>query len=123
MNRKEELQQELDAIQKKEMAAKLQELNSIESSVDAQLRLKEAKSHNFVMKGDFFVKFLAALVISAAFIYIVIQGTMAEMQTGLVGSPASNASVFFQLLSVVGPLQGMILQYFFGTSKASANGE
>ena len=121
MNRKEELQQELDAIQKKEMANKLKELNSIESSVASQIRLKDAKAHDFVMKGDFIIKFCMALFVSIAFMYVVWTGNTMETQPGLIGSVPNNSN--FELLSVLGPLFGLVLSYYFGTTKASANGE
>ena len=49
MTRKEELKQELSAIESKEMEARLTELNYIESSVESQLKLGEAKSHRHIM--------------------------------------------------------------------------
>ena len=120
MDRKLELEQELHAINKKEMEKKLKELNSIESSVESQLKLKDAKSHDFVMKGDFIIKFLMALFVSAAFMYVVYTGNTME-PTNFIGNPVQDNN--FQLLSVLGPLFGLVLSYYFGTTKASANGE
>ena len=122
MNRKAELQQELEAIEKKEMATKLKELNKIESSVKSQVELVNAKSHRNIMYGDFIIKLAVALFVSVAFMYVVVTGHWDQMEDGgLIGSPAGNGN--FQLLSVLGPLFGLVLSYYFGKSKASANGE
>lgn len=120
MTRKEEIQKELDAIHKKEMADKLKELKTVEGSIDNQLRLEEARSHKFVMKGDFIIKFCMALFVSVAFMYVVWTGNTME-PSRLVGDPLQDNN--FQLLSVLGPLFGLVLSYYFGTTKASANGE
>ena len=116
MTRKEELQVELKAIQDKEMAAKLKELSHLEESVDSQIQIEEAKSHKFVMKGDFWIKLLSALGITGAFFYVAITTHHAGM-TEVYGSGSGD------LLSVLGPLFGIVLQYYFGKSKAGANGE
>ena len=121
MNRKEELQQELDAINKKEMASKLKELDSLECSVNSKLKVQEAKAHDFVMKGDFIIKFCMALFVSVAFMYVVWTGNTMETSNQLIGSVPNNSN--FELLSVLGPLFGLVLSYYFGTTKASANGE
>ena len=121
MNRKEELQQELDAIHKKEMAIKLNELNKLNESVESKIKLKDAKAHDFVMKGDFIIKFCMALFVSVAFMYVVWTGNTMQMEPGLIGSVPNNSN--FELLSVLGPLFGLVLSYYFGTTKASANGE
>ena len=115
--RKEELQAELKAIQDKEIAKKLQELSHLEESVDSQIAIEEAKSHKFVMKGDFWIKLLSALGITGAFFYVAITSHHAGMNAIYSGSENSS------LLSVLGPLFGIVLQYYFGKSKAGANGE
>ena len=115
MTRKEELQQELDGITKKEMTAKLEELKHLEESVDSQLRIEEARGHKFVMKGDFWIKLISAVGITAAFFYVAITSHHSLMES--VGGSDSS------LLSVLGPLFGIVLQYYFGKSKAGANGE
>ena len=119
MDRKLELEQELHAINKKEMEKKLKDLNHLDSSIESQLRLKDAKSHDFVMKGDFIIKFLMALFVSVAFMYVVWTGNTMD-HSDIVGYPQDSN---FQLLSVLGPLFGLVLSYYFGTTKASANGE
>ena len=123
MTRKEELQQELSSIENKEMEAKLTELNHLESSVESQLKLTEAKSHRNIMYGDFAIKIAVAFGVTAAFMHVVYTGNAEAMtndsEFGLVS--ASNGN--FQLLSVLGPLFGMVLQYYFGKNKAGANGE
>ena len=123
MTRKDELKQELNSIEKKEMEKKLKELGSLESSVDSQIKLSESKGHRWIMFGDFTIKFAMALFVSVAFIHIVYTGNVDAMSAkdALVGTTVGNGN--FQLLSVVGPLFGMILQYYFGTKKKSANGE
>ena len=123
MTRKEELKKELGVIEEKEMAVKLKELKGIESSVDNQLKLKEAKSHSHIMYGDFLIKLLVAIGVTAAFMHVVYTGNVDAMSGdgSLIGAPAGNGN--FQLLSVLGPLFGMVLQYYFGKNKAGANGE
>ena len=124
MTRKEELKQELSAIESKEMEARLTELNYIESSVESQLKLGEAKSHRHIMYGDFIIKLLVAAGVTAAFMYVVVTGNMDAMEEPNTFAQAVNGgSGNFQLLSVLGPLFGMVLQYYFGTKKKSANGE
>ena len=81
MTRKEELQQELSSIENKEMEARLTELNHIESSVDSQLKLGEAKSHRIIMYGDFAIKLLVAAGVTAAFMYVVVSGNMDAMES------------------------------------------
>ena len=81
MTRKEELKQELHGIEAKEMQDKLDQLGPIEGSIDQQLRIKEAKNHSFVIKGDFLLKFIVALVVSAVFMYAVIAGLMAKSES------------------------------------------
>ena len=114
--RKKELLDELEAIEKKEMAKKLEELKDIDSSLTSRLKEKEVKVHNHIMYGDFFIKFIIAISIGLAFMYTVIQG----VHNGSVGT---KASVHFQMISVLGPLFGAVLQYYFGKNKAGANGE
>ena len=117
MTRKEELSKELEAIEKKEMAKKLEELKEVDGSIDSQIKMKTAKAHDSVMYTDLTIKFLIAVAISIAFIYTVIQG----VHNGSTGS--TKASVHFQMISVLGPLFGAVLQYYFGKNKAGANGE
>ena len=121
MNRKQELQDELKGIEKKEMEKKLKELGHLEESVESQLKLKEAKSHSHIMYGDFLIKLFVAVSVSAAFMHVVYTGNVDAMETNLIGETAPNGN--FQLLSVLGPLFGMVLQYYFGKNKAGANGE
>ena len=121
MTRKDELKQELDAINKKEMEKKLEELHSIESSVKSQVKLSEVKSHRNIMYGDFAIKLLVAAGVTIAFMHVVYTGNVDAMETNLIGETAPNGN--FQLLSVLGPLFGMVLQYYFGKNKAGANGE
>ena len=83
----------------------------------------DSRAHNWVMGGDFLIKFLMALFISVSFLHIVYTGNVDAMSEGqiLVGESSGNGN--FQLLSVIGPLFGMVLSYYFGKSKSSANGE
>ena len=57
--------------------------------------------------------------------YIVYHGSMAPVvkSTDLIGVTSSKGNGLFQLLSVVGPLFGMVLSYYFGKTKSSINGE
>ena len=130
--RKQELQEELNNIRAKEIEAQLikeEELNSsskvIQSAKDAdaerEVKLKDVKSHNFIMRGDFFLKFFIAVTISAAFIYSVISGVSVQQETDLLGNSSSGSH--FQIISVLGPLFGAIIQYYFGKNKAGSNGE
>ena len=121
MNRKEELQIELNDIKKKEMAKKLEDLNSLEASVESQVKLKDSKSHRHIMYGDFAIKLLVAVGVTAAFMHVVYTGNVDAMQPDLLGNKSPNGN--FQLLSVLGPLFGMVLQYYFGKNKSGANGE
>ena len=114
--RKEELLEELAVIEKREMAKKLEELKDIDSSLASKIEAKSAKVHNDIMYGDFLIKFAIAVSIGLAFIYTVIEG----VHNGSVGQ---KASVHFQMISVLGPLFGAVLQYYFGKNKAGANGE
>ena len=82
----------------------------------------DSRAHNWVMGGDFLIKFLMALFISISFLHIVYTGNVEAMGTKtLIGDTKGNGN--FQLLSVIGPLFGMVLSYYFGKSKSSANGE
>ena len=121
MNRKDELQSELKAIEKKEMEKALCELNHLEASVDSKLKLKEAQSHSHIMYGDFLIKLFVAVGVTAAFMHVVYTGNVDAMEQNLIGETSPNGN--FQLLSVLGPLFGMVLQYYFGKNKAGANGE
>ena len=56
--------------------------------------------------------------------YVVVTGNMDAMEEPNTFAQAVNGgSGNFQLLSVLGPLFGMVLQYYFGTKKKSAIGE
>ena len=123
MTRKEELQKELDAIKSKEMATKLKDLNSLEASVDSQVRLAETKSHRNIMYGDFAIKIAVAFGVTAAFMHVVYTGNAEAMSDPNTFQQAVSSNGNFQLLSVLGPLFGMVLQYYFGKNKAGANGE
>ena len=112
--RKDELLEELQKIQQKELETQVTEIGFTETS--------EQKNHNFVMRGDFLIKFIVALAISGAFMWIVWTGNVEAME-GAKGFSVGAGSGNFQLLSVVGPLFGMVMSYYFGKSKAAANGE
>ena len=116
LSRKEELEKQLEAIENKEMAEKLEELKHIDSSLDAKIRLKKEELHEDAIKTDLFIKGFIAFFTGAAFLFTIYHG----VQHGHVGA---KASVHFQMLSVLGPLFGAVLQYYFGKSKAGANGE
>lgn len=118
MTRKEELQEELNVIQQKEMAEKLKEMEGIDGSIDAQIKKRTAGSHINIMYGDFAIKLVIAMFISIAFIHIVYTGNVDAMNSGAYQSDGN-----FQLLSVVGPMFGAILQYYFGKNKSASNGE
>ena len=130
--RKQELQEELNNIRAKEIETQLikeEELNTssyaVQSAKDAEsaraLQESETKSHTFIMKGDFLLKFFIAVTISAAFIYSVISGVSVQQETNLLGN--SSGGSHFQIISVLGPLFGAIIQYYFGKNKAASNGE
>ena len=123
MTRKEELQKELSVIEEKELSVKLKEMKDIEGSIDNKLKLEEASAHKYIMYGDFAIKLIVALFVSVAFMHVVYTGNVDAMSGdgALIGAPAGNGN--FQLLSVLGPLFGLVLSYYFGKSKASANGE
>ena len=121
MTRKEELKQELKSIETKEMEKKLKELDHLEASVESKLKLADAKTHRWIIFADSALKTLFGMAIIAAFIHIVYTGNVDAMETNLIGERSSNGN--FQLLSVVGPLFGVVLQYYFGKNKAGANGE
>ncbi len=112
-NRKDELLKELQIINNKELKDKVDKIG--------YSKTEEQKAHNFVMRGDFLLKFIMASGILASFVWIVYTGNVDAMEEKgfSVGSGGGN----FQLLSVVGPLFGMVLQYYFGKNKAGANGE
>ena len=129
--RKQELLKEINDIRAKEIEAQLIKEEELGSSAETILKLENAKavrnlekydqkSHNFIMKGDFILKFVIASVISGAFIYTVITGVNAKQATDLLGSSSGS---HFQIISVLGPLFGAIIQYYFGKNKAASNGE
>ena len=121
MNRKAELQDELAAIEKKEMAAKLEDVKHINEHVDNKIKYQDAIAHKWIMGGDFLIKLFVAIGVTAAFMHVVYTGNVDAMESDLIGGTAPNGN--FQLLSVLGPLFGMVLQYYFGKNKAGANGE
>ena len=121
MTRKEELQKELSVIEEKELSVKLKEVQHLEGSIENKLKLESSRAHKYIMYGDFGIKFCMALFVSIAFMYVVWTGNTMETQPGLIGSVPNNSN--FELLSVLGPLFGLVLSYYFGTTKASANGE
>ena len=132
-SRKQELLQELQEIKSKEIAIEVEKSTELAGGADSLIKVEEAKAriskekkdalvHTWVMGGDFLIKFLMALFISVAFLHIVYTGAIDGMEkTNLIGESSGNGN--FQLLSVIGPLFGMVLSYYFGKSKASANGE
>ena len=131
--RKEELQEELNLIRAKEIEIKLKEAEGLEDSAmtlekvecakaDRYEKKIEAKTHRAVTLGDFALKFVIASAISGAFMYIVYAGSQASVAEELIGGTSKTSSLF-NLLSVVGPLFGMVLSYYFGKSKSSVNGE
>ena len=123
MTRKEELQKELNVIEEKELSVKLKEVQHLEGSIENKLKLESSRAHKYIMYGDFGIKFCMALFVSIAFMHVVYTGNVDAMSGdgALIGAPAGNGN--FQLLSVLGPLFGLVLSYYFGKSKASANGE
>ena len=133
-SRKQELLSELQEIKSKEIAIEVEKSTELAGGAENLIKLEEAKAklykekqdakvHTWVMGGDFLIKFLMALFIAVAFLYIVYTGNVEAMagSKSLIGESSGNGN--FQLLSVIGPLFGMVLSYYFGKSKASANGE
>ena len=132
-SRKQELLTELQEIKHREVQAEIEKSTELAGGAENLIKVEEAKAklhkekkdslvHVWVMGGDFLIKFLMALFISLAFLHIVYTGNVEAMEgTSLIGESKSNGN--FQLLSVIGPLFGMVLSYYFGKSKASANGE
>ena len=112
--RKDELLEELQKIQQKDLEAQVSKIGYTKTI--------EQKGHNFVMKGDFWIKLFMALGVLSSFVWIVYTGNDNSMHPELLDVPA-RGNGNFQLLSVVGPLFGMVLQYYFGKNKAGANGE
>ena len=134
--RKQELQEELNNIRAKEIEDQLIKDEELGSSVGAIQKAKdaeairnerkiEAKTHRAVTIGDFILKFTIASAISGAFMYIVYAGSQMPITkaSALIGAAPTKDNGLFQLLSVVGPLFGMVLSYYFGKSKSSVNGE
>ena len=124
------------AIQRIEASKAKAELEISMAKADADLKVETAKSdnyqkklesfsHRFVTMGDFMLKFCIASAISCAFMYIVYAGSQAPVvkASELIGASTTKDNGLFQLLSVVGPLFGMVLSYYFGKSKSSINGE
>ena len=121
MTRKEELEKELDIIHKKEMSEKLKDLKGLNESVENKLRVQDAIAHKWIMGGDFLIKLFVAVGVTAAFMHVVYTGNAESMGTD--NNFTVGGSGNFQLLSVLGPLFGMVLQYYFGKNKAGSNGE
>ena len=121
MTRKEELKKELGVIEEKEMAVMLKDLKSLNETVDNKIKYQDAIAHKWIMGGDFLIKLFVAVGVTAAFMHVVYTGNVDAMESDLIGGTAPNGN--FQLLSVLGPLFGMVLQYYFGKNKAGSNGE
>ena len=132
-SRKEELKNELQQIRAKELEQELAKseklagnVESIQKVEDAKAdryeRQQSAKARRFVMAGDFILKFCIAVAVSVAFIYIIYTGSMASVEEELIGGSTKTSSLF-NLLSVVGPLFGYVLSYYFGKNKVSSDGE
>lgn len=121
-SRKLELKTELDAIHKKEMAEKVEEMAKIDGSIDSKIKIANVRMHNGIMFGDFMIKFFMALFIALAFFYTVYTGVNDE-SAGLVTKTTIKSNVHFQMISVLGPLFGAIIQYYFGKTKSASNGE
>ena len=124
MTRKEELAKELELIEKKEMADKLKDLKSLNESTESRLKIQDAIAHKWIMGGDFVIKMAVAFGVTAAFMHVVYTGNaeaMSDPNTFAQAVGGNNGN--FQLLSVLGPLFGMVLQYYFGKNKAGVNGE
>ena len=119
--RKEDLKKELKAIQDKEIAEKLKDLDGLKESVDSKIKYQDAVAHKWIMGGDFLIKLFVAVGVTAAFMHVVYTGNVDAMEQNLIGEASPNGN--FQLLSVLGPLFGMVLQYYFGKNKAGVNGE
>ena len=118
MSRKLELQEELKKIHEKEVE---KELSNYEKAIKDNFDITEdkAKLAEIGMKkkmalGDFIIKLSVALGISAAFFYIVVTGNDVSVVDAIEYMPTSKTSNKFSILSVVGPLFGMVLQYYFG---------
>ena len=112
--RKDELIDELKQIQGKQIEKTVNELKPDPP--------KSNRAHDTVMYFDLLIKFCVAVAVSASFLYIVYTGNVEAME-GAKGFSVGAGAGNFQLLSVVGPLFGMVMSYYFGKSKASANGE
>ena len=134
--RKQELQEELNSIRAQEIENQLLKEEELGSSAEAIQKSEDAKAsrnerrieaitHRAVTVGDFILKFTIAAAISGAFMYIVWAGSQMPITKAseLIGASPSKDNGLFQLLSVVGPLFGMVLSYYFGKSKSSINGE
>ena len=94
----------------------------VEEAKTAQYKVKqEILGHRNIMYGDFLIKLAVAAGVTAAFMHVVYTGNVDAMETNLIGETSGNGN--FQLLSVLGPLFGMVLQYYFGKNKSGANGE
>ena len=129
----EGLESSASAIQKIEQAKAKAELDISCAKSEAQLKIDTSRSenshkrmesmtHRFVTIGDFLLKFGIATAISISFIYIVYTGSIESLQEEFYPA-ATQSDTLFSLLSVVGPLFGMVLSYYFGKSKSSVNGE
>ena len=132
----EELGSSAIAIQHIEASKAKAELEITTAKADAELKIDmskaqnnqkrlESATHRVVTIGDFFLKFSIAFAISSAFLYIVYAGSQMPITKAseLIGAAPVKDNGLFQLLSVVGPLFGMVLSYYFGKTKSSVNGE
>ena len=132
-SRKQELLSELQEIKTQEVQAEIEKSTELAGGAENLIKLEEAKAkrekdkeeataHKNIMYGDFIIKLLVAAGVTGAFMHVVWTGNQDAMAaSSLIGEAASSGN--FQLLSVLGPLFGMVLQYYFGKNKAGANGE
>ena len=132
-SRKQELLSELQEIKTQEVQAEIEKSTELAGGAENLIKLEEAKAkrekdreeataHKNIMYGDFIIKLLVAAGVTGAFMHVVWTGNQEAMEaSSLIGEAAGSGN--FQLLSVLGPLFGMVLQYYFGKNKAGANGE
>ena len=132
-SRKQELLSELQEIKTQEVQAEIEKSTELAGGAENLIKLEEAKAkrekdkeeataHKNIMYGDFIIKLLVAAGVTGAFMHVVWTGNQEAMEaSSLIGEAANSGN--FQLLSVLGPLFGMVLQYYFGKNKAGANGE
>lgn len=118
MSRKLELQEELKKIHQKEVEKELSNYDkAIKDRFDItedKVKLAEIGMKKKMALGDFIIKLSVALGVSASFFYIVVTGHEMPIVDAIEYMPANKSSNKFSILSVVGPLFGMVLQYYFG---------